>query len=428
MHTHADSIFGHLLLLRSLMMPRLGERCFVPHSLWPDEAPIHTPYGVGWLATVTALSPRAVHFVCDHEDEPVAMQRASFRQHCGLVGALPSPQGVWEWLDEDALAAVLRACDMTTLLALEVSHRGAQLAVRTFWQREPWVHRELPGVPYDACCLNTDGDLIVAGAGRVGRAQGAPQARQACAWMVWASGERVARVETQSAVVAVAANAASGRVAVAHSRVEVYRLTGSPTACLAQPCATYERPAVALAWFRGTLIASAGFSSVIRLPEGCTIDSWHDRVTSLAAAMPRVVVGYDNGAVRCVWPRPAVMLRRSICAPTVAVATSGDGTIAATRPRGIDLWHGTAHLRTLCTSGRPSALHLLPGCLLFVGAGSHGRIELWTADRRVGVLEGHAGAVTGIGVDSRGHVVSASVTPTPGERTLWCSRPPARLI
>jgi hypothetical protein len=416
------------LLCRSLITPRLGERCFVPHSVWPDEAPVHTPHGIGWLATVTALSPRTVHFVCDHEDEPVAMQRASFRQHCGLVGALPSPQGVWEWLDEDSLTAVLRACDMMTLLALEASHRGAQLVVRAFWQREPWVHRQLPGVSYDACCLVTDGDLIVAGAGRVGRVRGGPQEAPACAWMVWASGERVARVETQTAVVAVAANAASGRVAVAHTRVEVYRLMGSPTSCLAQPCATYERPAVALAWFRGALVASAGCGSVTRLPEDCTIDSWQDRVTSLAAATPRVVVGYDNGAVRCVWPRPAVMLRRSIRAPTLAVAASDDGTIAATRARAVDLWQNTAYLRTICTSGRPSALHLLPGCMLLVGAGSRGRIELWTAGRRVGVLEGHAGAVTGIGVDARGHVVSASVTPTPGERTLWCSRPPARLI
>jgi hypothetical protein len=95
---------------------------------------------------VTALAADAVRFVCDGETEPAALTRPAFRQHCGLVGELPSPMGVWRLLDEDVLGAVLRVCDVSSLLALEATHRGALLAVCTFWQREPWEHAELPGV------------------------------------------------------------------------------------------------------------------------------------------------------------------------------------------------------------------------------------------------------------------------------------------
>ena len=99
---------------------------------------------------------------------------------------------------------------------------------------------------------------------------------------------------------------------------------------------------------------------------------------------------------------------------------------AATRGRAVDVWCGTVHLRTVCTSGRPSALHM-SGCLLMVGAGRAGRIELWAGARCVGILEGHGGAVTGVGVDDGGRVFSTSVTSSPGRRALWCSSPPAQL-
>jgi hypothetical protein len=404
-----------------LVIPRVGERCFVPHSLWPDETPEHTPHGVGWLATVTALTTDAVRFACDGETEPAALTRAAFRQHCGLVGELPSPTGVWWLLDEDALGAVLRACDVSSLLALEATHRGALLAVRTFWQRESWEHAELPGVESDALCLAADGDMVAVGAGCVDSPRAAAYGG---AWLLWVGGERVARVETPFHVVAVAVHPVSRRVAIAQRRVEVYKLEGMALR-LAAPCAVYECCASALVWSRGALLAGSFGGSVVRLPRGDVVDAWRARVSSLAAAASCLVVGYDDGAVRLVQPQRH-MLRRHTGAPTLAVAATAHGTVAATRGRVVDVWRGTVHLRTMRTSGRPSALHI-SGCFLVVGAGRAGRIELWSGARCVGTLEGHGGAVTGIGVDDEGRVFSASVTSSPGRRALWCSSPPARL-
>ena len=91
------------------------------------------------------------------------------------------------------------------------------------------------------------------------------------------------------------------------------------------------------------------------------------------------------------------------------VVVSEEGVVAATRPRAVDVWHGAARVRRLCTTGRPTALCMRHD-LLLVGAGSHGRIEVWADARRAGVLGGHAGAVTGIGIDDQRRVFSASVT------------------
>ena len=89
---------------------------------------------------------------------------------------------------------------------------------------------------------------------------------------------------------------------------------------------------------------------------------------------------------------------------------------------------GAPAVLVLSVAGRASALHLHSG-LLWVGAGSRGRIEVWAADgaRRVGVLDGHGGNVTGIAVDAEGCVVSSSVSSKRGHRVLWHSRAPARL-
>ena len=393
----------------------------MPHSLWPDETPAHTPHGVGWLATVSALAPDAVRFVCDGETEPAALTRAAFRQHCGLVGELPPPMGAWRLLDEDTLGAVLRACDASSLLALEATHRGALLAVRTFWQREPWEHAELPGVECDALCLAADGDMVAVGAGCVGSPR---MASRGGAWLLWIGGERVASVETPFQVVAVAVHPVSRRVAIAQRRVEVHKLEGMALRP-GGPRAVYECCASALAWSRGALLAGTFSGSVVRLPLEDVVDVWGARVSSLAAAASCLVVGYDDGAVRLVHPQRH-MLRGHTGEPTLAVAASANGTVAATRGRTVDVWRGTVHLRTIRTSGRPSALHVSGG-LLVVGAGRAGRIELWSGARCVGTLEGHGGAVTGVGLDDEGRVFSASVTSTPGRRALWCSSPPARL-
>ena len=100
--------------------------------------------------------------------------------------------------------------------------------------------------------------------------------------------------------------------------------------------------------------------------------------------------------------------------------------VAATRAHAVDVWRGTALVATIAAAGRPTALYLGAGGL-WVGAGCRGRLELWRGARRVGVLEGHGGAVTGVGVDAEGRLVSASVAPTPGRRALWRSCAPARL-
>ena len=51
---------------RRWVIPRVGERCFVPETVWPDEPPAVTASGmVGWWATITRVQPEAVAFVCD---------------------------------------------------------------------------------------------------------------------------------------------------------------------------------------------------------------------------------------------------------------------------------------------------------------------------------------------------------------------------
>ena len=63
--------------------------------------------------------------------------------------------------------------------------------------------------------LEAEGDIVAVGAGCVGSPRAA-----ACggAWLLWVDGERVARVETPTHVVAVAVHAVSRRVAASHTR------------------------------------------------------------------------------------------------------------------------------------------------------------------------------------------------------------------
>ena len=87
-------------------LPEVGERFFVPASLWPDEKPTKTAHGKGWLASIVSVSsaspagkkrksagstkPEAaemiVRFQCDGEDEPVSMAVSAFRGHCKSLG------------------------------------------------------------------------------------------------------------------------------------------------------------------------------------------------------------------------------------------------------------------------------------------------------------------------------------------------------
>ena len=152
-----------------LVAPRAGERCFVPAEVWPRRAATPTPHGAGWLATVAAVDARevrlrregdddsdgrrgagaaaapadgtAVHSAAEHRDDALALP--TFRRRCALVASATPPQGAWARLDDDALGAMLGACRLADLLALEASHRGALLRVRGFLQRHRWDHAPL---------------------------------------------------------------------------------------------------------------------------------------------------------------------------------------------------------------------------------------------------------------------------------------------
>ena len=132
------------------LIPLVGDRYFVPRTLWPDEDPQSTPHGKGWLATITALTEQnvstpgkgkgkrratvarhesVVAFRCDGEAAPVEMTLSEFWRHCVPLG--DSPNALLRALgSEDVLLMVLEQCDLGSVLALEVTERRMHALVR----------------------------------------------------------------------------------------------------------------------------------------------------------------------------------------------------------------------------------------------------------------------------------------------------------
>ena len=76
----------------------VGARYFIPSWLWPKEVPTLTPYGAGWVGTITAvgdattfrtrrLPSSAIAFQCDGEDTETQLQRHAFVSSCVEVQA-----------------------------------------------------------------------------------------------------------------------------------------------------------------------------------------------------------------------------------------------------------------------------------------------------------------------------------------------------
>ena len=140
-----------------------------------------------------------------------------------------------------------------------------------------------------------------------------------------------------------------------------------------------------------------------------------------------MVVGYRSGiVVRKV--HDFIRCLRDVCyTETHAVAVRGR-MVAAVLGRKVDVWFGVHPIATLHCTGQVSALQFSSDYCIWVGAGACGVIEVWhdlrRAGRRVGTLGGHDGALTGIGLDAEGRIVSSSLASQAGMRALWRSRAP----
>ena len=406
-------------------LPRVHERCYVPHHLWPQEASGATPYGAGWLATVVAVVEHGVRFRCDGEADAVSLKPRAFVEHCAVLGS--SDPSVWGLLDRDALHCVFACCGLSTLLAFEASHRAALLAVRACW-RDEWHHTELPGVTRDALCLAVEGQVVVVGGGTYdSRGQAAARLRfdqpGECLLRV---GESTFHIDTPEPVRAVAVHAATARVAIAHRHIQVLRADTSKWRQLE----THLMTAAVLAWRGDVLLAAAGgavFSLGSAQSQPTVECGYSGGVTALAATNDLMVAGYRSGVVvRKV--HDSIRCLRDVCyTVTHAVAVRGR-MVAAVHGRKVDVWFGLHPIATLHCMGQVSALHLSSNYCIWVGVGARGVIEVWhdlrRAGRRVGMLGGHGGALTGIGLDAEGRIVSSSLASRAGVRALWRSRAP----
>ena len=403
-------------------LPHAHERCYVPHDLWPQEASTSTPHGAGWLGTVVAATEHGVRFRCDGEADAVSLMPRVFTERCAVI--VSSDPSLWGLLDRDMLHCVFACCDLPTLLAFEATHRAALLTVRACWRSE-WGHTELPGVTHDALCLAVEGNVVVVGGGRYdarSRAGGHLRLEQEAECLLRV-GDSAFRIDTSYPVRAVAVHAATARVAIAHRRVDVMHAgAGAPRVLETLPVST-----AVLAWHGGRLlVAVAGtvFSLVGAQAQPTLECKRSGSVTALAAAGGLLVVGYHNGVVLRKRDRSILHLRDACGANTRAVAMRGR-TVTAARARIVDVWLGAQLIATLPCTGQVSALYLGPDHCIWVGAGAGGLIELWDdprrGKRRVGMLRGHGGAVTGIGMDAEGRIVSSSLAARAGQRALWRS-------
>ena len=409
-------------------LPRAHERCYVPHGLWPQEVPTATPHGAGWLATVVATTEYRVKFRCDGEADAVSLKPHIFTERCAVI--ISTDPSVWGLLDYDMLHCVFACCDIPTLLAFEASHRAALLAVRNTWRSE-WRHTELLGVTQDALCLAVEGNMVVVGGGKYDsrcRAGGHIRLDHE-AECVLRVGELAFRIETPCPVRAVAVHAATARVAIAHRHVEVMMLAG---ASMPRVLETHPVSTTVLAW-NGDRVLVAVAGTVLSLVSSDSQPTFEckrmGRVTALAATRDQLVVGYNNGIVLRKLGGSILHLRDARDANTRAIAVRG-WMVAAARARIVDVWLGAHLIATLQCMGQVSALYLGFDHCIWVGAGASGVIELWDdpqrGKRRVGMLLGHGGAVTGIGVDADGCVVSSSLASRAGQRALWSSHTPVR--
>ena len=376
---------------------------------------LHTPHGAGWIYKVTDVERGQVRLQRE-EGRTDTLAIPTFRRHCALIDSanatLCEP---WSLLDADVLSVLLAACDLATLLALEATHRGALLAVRTFLQRHHWMHSELAHGATSAAAM---GGRLVAVGGQVSLPR-APDYFLS----VWRDGtlarcHRMARVPT-----VVAIDAATGAIAwssaTAAQRAPIYvaeAIDGEAHAF--RPCF-----ATALAWTARQTLLVGERRRLVEWRPGCvekvllTHDAPTAAATSLATSCCMALVGWDDGAVHAAHTPHAPLLHMCPCharyalrepcgSATRAVALSGGVGAAALRSF-VDVWcDGSAHRLHVGASVTALCLHV---DWLLVGAGAEGRIEVWEPceARRVGTLAGAGGPVTSLGMADDGSVISS---------------------
>lgn len=398
------------------MTPRVGERCFVPHTLWPKRAVVITRYGAGWLATVTKVAMQAVRFVCDGDDGYVELTRVAFREHCGLVDMDPGLDGVWRRLDSNSLGYTLALCDLRSLLALEATHRAALMAVRD-WLCHPWPHSSLT----HTTCVPSGGGSFLA----TGTVRGAINELT-----VWSRGERAATFTAKRRVAVVAMH---------------------PSGAVAWSCATETRCAPIFVGhvnsghvhsYRPCLVSALqwGPREILLIGEGGRLIEWREGhldaelvladpsvvVTALAATGCMVLVGWANGEVHrvhspCDCRRTAWSMRGECGTATRAVALA-NGVCAAALRSHVDLWSDGCS-RRVCLGAPVLALCMHDG-ILFAGAGR--RVAVWDVQgpRLVGTLAQRDGAATSLGVYANGII---GTTRREGVLDVWQRRAPMRL-
>lgn len=394
--------------LRRLVTPRAGERCFVPVTLWPRRTTaVSTRHGTGWLATVAEVRANAVRLQCDGQGRDDELALPTFRRVCALVavrGASAASAVGWP-LDADALDTVLAACDLAALLALEVTHRAALLAVRAFWRRHRWAHDALAPIAAGSCAPSVDGRFLALGAVDKGRA----------GVSVWRDGAPTLHYHTRAAVTVVAVDA-TGTVAwtCATERRRAPISVASVRRCAEvrsfRPCF-----ATALVWSeRGTLLIGER-GRLVEWREGrpdrmllLRTDAIDAVVTALAVCNCIALAGWGDGAVHTAHVPPAPLLHAHAChgtyrlrepcgAATRAVAVDA-GVCAAALHCCVDVWADKC-ANTLRLGATVTALCLHGGWLLAGVGAREGRVEVWEplAARCVGVLAG-CGAVEGLAV------------------------------
>ena len=430
------------------MAPRAGDRCFVPRAVWPRRAVTETPHGAGWLATVVAVDARevrirwddgaerqgagaAAHGAGTRRDDALAMP--TFRRRCVLVAGTP-PHGTWGRLDEDALSAVLGACRLADLLALEATHRGSLLLVRGFLQRHRWAHATL---------LRAAPGAVAAAGGRFVAVGAADPTGGACL-QVWRDGAPAARHRTRRAITLVAVDAAMGTVAwsaataVRRAPLHVAEAPGGEAHAY-RPCF-----ATALAWTARGMLLVAERGRVVEWRPGAPERVLLVRVDRAGAAVVdalapsgcMALVGWDDGAVHAVHAPHAPLLHacpyhagyemRAPCGEATRAVALAAGVGAAALGSCVDVW-STNGAHRLRVGARATALGLHGGWLI-VGAGAEGRLEVWEPSdaRRVGALAGAGGAVQSLAVCEDGGIARCCAG-AQGDVLVLHSRPPMRL-
>lgn len=462
------------LLVFRLVIPRAGEVCFVPHGVWPHRTAASTPHGAGWIASVVAVDACSVRLRREgvlpgeaaddgavdvaaadpaaatgvdgvarrvtrrrgaHADDTLA--RRTFAVRCVLVAGAPM-QGAWRTLDDDALDGVLSACDLSALLALEATHRGALLAVRGFLQRHCWAHTTVARSA--ALAEHAPAPCVAAAVASGLVAMGACDAAGGACLHVWHDAEPIRRHRSAHPVTVVTLDAATGAVAwssaTATRRGPLFVLEAADGDVHAyRPCF-----ATALAWTeRGTLLVGERGRLVEwrpgHLERTLLTHGPGNAATALAASESRALVGWDDGAVHAVHSPPAPLLRACPChgayelrapcdGPTAAVALAKRSAAAAVGFC-VDVWTDASAHR-LCVGASVTALCLQSSWLL-VGAGAEGRVEVWQArdGRRVGALAGAGGTVASLATADE-CIVRCSAT-TNGGAVVLRSRAPMRL-